>query len=284
MSNSLILFLWYLAGMFSSFSWYVIIRAFMSGGRNHTFDPFGTSWILLKSLLYGVVSLMLGTALLRYFQHTKDWCLILFFAVTLVILDRTPSRKRYATILDRLIAYGGYGISRLHPYAPIDAPISEGQKVVISSNHRLSAVTPLGPIELTAGNGNLRTIKWDGVTRKIALINNVRRSSIQGFDFRSGRVNPSGYIWKMHKGVSKCHYSEVIKDCENDMKAAFYVEDMQNETIPGVASSDGLIVGWSTECELDTLTVVVTQILINGEKPSNLVGADDSKISLASCK
>ncbi len=283
MSNFLILFLWYLAGMFSSFSWNLIIRAFMSGGHD-TFDPYGFYWIIFKSLFYGGVSLLIGLSLLNNMENTKHWWLVAFLAVSCVLLDHLSLDDDDKSIFDRAIAYGGYFVSRIHQYKPIDAPLPKGQKFVIPPDHRVTAVTPLGEISVSAGSGSLRTINWQGVTRKIALISSSRKSPIDGFDFRSNQVNPSGYIWKMHRGIAKCHYYEVIKYCDNTKQASAFLAGMKEPVIPGVASSNGLVVAWSTETENDVLTVLIYQVLVRGRKPSNLAGADDSKIVLTPCK
>jgi hypothetical protein len=283
MSNSLILFLWFLAGGLCAFSWFAISSTFMSGGHD-TFDPFGCYWIILKSFFYGGVCLLLGLSLLNNMENAKHWWLIAVLAVSCVFLDRWPLDDDNKSILDRAIAYGGYFISRIHPYRPIDSPLPEEQKFVIPPDHKVTAVTPLGEISVSAGSGSLRTINWQGVTRKIALISNSRKSSIAGFDFRSNQANPSGYIWKMHKGIAKCHYYEAIKYCDNAKQASAFLASMKEPVIPGVASSDGLVVAWSTETESDVLTVLIYQVLVKGQKPINLAGADDSKIALTPCK
>lgn len=283
MSNSFHLLLWYLAGALCAFSWFAIFSTFMSGSHD-TFDPFGTSWIVLKSVFYGGVGLLLGIALLTNMQNEKYWWLFAAVAVSCVGLDHLSLDNDDKSIFDRAIAYGGYLVSRIHPYMPTDALLPKGQKFVISPNHKVTAVTPLGEISVTAGNGSLRTINWQGVTRKLALISHARKSATAGFDFRSNQVVSSGYIWKMYRGIAKCHYYEAIKNCDNNKEANAFVASMKEPVIPGVASSDGLVVAWSTETERDVLTILVYQVLVKGRKPSNLAGADDSKIALTPCK
>lgn len=282
MSNILILFLWYLAGALCAFSGFAIFSAFTGGCDS--FDKLGTHWIILKSLGYGGVTLILGVSLMQCMKNARHWWLIAVVAVSFVILDCIPFEDDDKTIFDRAIAHGGYLVSRIHPYEPVDAPLPKEQKFVIPPNHKVIATTPLGEISLTAGNGSLRTIRWEGVTRKLALISSHGKSSIAGFDFRSSQADPSGYIWEMHQGIAKCHYSEVLKNCHNSKEAAAFVKKTKDLTMPGVASSDGLIVEWSTEVENDVLSIFVTQLLVKGKKPSNLAGADDSKISLTPCK
>lgn len=283
MSNSLILFLWFLGGALSSLSWYGILSAFRSGHRD-TFEPYSCYWIFFKSFLCGCISWMFCIALIQHMQQSEHLWLSTLVIVCLVFLNSFPVVGNGLTLFDRVVAYCGYLVSRIHPYEPVDAPLPEGQKPVIPHNHKLSAATSLGAIELIAGTGTLRTIKWDGVTRQIALIRNERRSWFDGFDFRSSKVEPTGYIWKMHRCIAKCHYYEAIKNCDNIKAAAEFVEGMKERVMPGVASSDGLVIAWSTETERDVLTVLVYQVLVNGQKPSNLPGADDSQISLTPCK
>jgi len=64
-------------------------------------------------------------------------------------------------------------------------------------------------------------------------------------------------------------------------EANSWLEGQKDEALPCVWTNDGLVIGWSTEVDWKSLTVVVYQILINGEKPSKLMGSDDARFSIA---
>ena len=85
-------------------------------------------------------------------------------------------------------------------------------------------------------------------------------------------------FWNLHKGVSKCFYSEERKYFSNQSDALKYL----NETsccAPRVYNNQGLSISWSQQD--DALDVEVMQLIINGKEPKILPGAEDSKIRIA---
>jgi len=58
------------------------------------------------------------------------------------------------------------------------------------------------------------------------------------------------------------------------------MKQTQNTTLPYVYTDHGLMVGWTTQSNLDELTIEIYKIAIAGQPPSRLPGSDDRAIML----
>ncbi len=249
-----------------------------SGG---CFDQYGTMWIILKSIWYGAIALLIGLSLIGLVGHTKfplaAAALAIIFLCLDFVYDKEDAYRR--TPLDGLISNVGYLVSRIQPYVPGDSPVPPGRKTVIPPNTRLEATTGLGKISISSGNGFLRTIAWDGVTRAVEIApfdNGIAEG--EWFRFPLTQTRCPGYDWERHKGVSRCQYLEARINCHNVKEALAFIRDKQDPVMPFVFTHEGIVVGWTTQANREELTIEVYQLIVNGRIP-NLPGATDDKIN-----
>lgn len=128
-----------------------------------------------------------------------------------------------------------------------------------------------GDIRIQSGTGLLRTIKWDGVQRSIAIKASPSRDNLT--DVLATQGNWTGYDFPVHKGVYKCYYSEESINFENSAQALSVIYNPEDKYFPMVYTSDGIVVGWSTATSYHGIQIVVWQVLIDGKIPHDLPGA-----------
>ena len=97
-------------------------------------------------------------------QHQKLAVGPILMAIILICsdiqFDKNDTLRRSA--IDRLIGRIGYLVSRVSPYVAGDTAPPIWRKTVIPPNGRLEALTPVGKIIISSGNGLLRTKGYMG--------------------------------------------------------------------------------------------------------------------------
>ena len=144
--------------------WGFIVRSVMSfsGG---SFDKFGTSWILLRGLYFGIVGLMLLVCISISQSQSKVYFMLVLVPVALILADSSLWGDRFGrTWFDRMSSCLGYKISLLTPKNQTDALLPEGFVGAVPPNARLTVTTDLGPLSIVSGNGLQRAITWRGAT------------------------------------------------------------------------------------------------------------------------
>jgi hypothetical protein len=286
--KSLILSLWFAAPFGALFFWLNLMQSFASwsGGA---FDRGGQNWIWLKCGYYGLVGLLFGLALMLALTKYSKWWLLIFVGFAMVILDFVPRDELWnCSYVDQAIDYVGYAISRMFPYVPHDVEIPPGHSPVIPPLTHVTVETPKGRLGIKSGHGLLRTYEWDGVTRSLELLPpESGRYGDHSFHSRrslnSGERVPS-YDWVEHNGITRGEAWESQMNFKSLQQADAWLEGRRDKTLPCVWTHDGLVIGWSTECDWKSLTIEVYQLLINGQKPSALMGSDDGKFNWIKCE
>jgi hypothetical protein len=278
--KALILALWFAAPFAAELLYLSFSRGFMdwSGG---SFDPFGDNWIWLKCTYFGLIGFSSGLiAMLALTTTAKHW-LLLFVPILMSVLDFVPKDEPWTcSYTDQAIDFVGYAISRVFPYIPQDKEIPPGQSPVIQPLTHIAIKTPKGTLAIISGHGLLRTYEWDGVTRLLELFPPDKGEH----SFHSRRYSEEGvripaYDWEDHKGITRGEAWESRVNFKSMHEANSWLEGRRDKALPCVWTHDGLVVGWSTDCDDKSLTILVYQVLINSEKPSSLAGSDDSKFA-----
>ncbi|CAN5133780.1 hypothetical protein BH11CYA1_BH11CYA1_07120 [soil metagenome] len=248
----------------------------------------GFFWIQLRSCWYGLLAVLFGASISAYGMRTQTLGTIYFLSAVVMFLADTQYIKESETIVDRLIAVSGSVVAKtVFPYHPIDNLPPPGVKPVIGPNTNVSATTPLGNIAITSGNGLMRTITWDGVSSSVSLTahKTAEKNAItETFSFPDPaeryrhKYTFHRQFWNLHKGVSKCIFSEERKYFSNQTDALKYLSETSC-CAPRVYNNRGLAISWSQHD--DAFDVTVVQLVINGKEPKSLPGADDSKIKVA---
>lgn len=265
-------------------------KSLMTGfdGYGDGFHQWGFFWIQLRSCWYGLLTVLLGASNSAFARRTQTLGSIYFLSAVVMFLADTQCVKESETIVDRLIAVSGYVVAKtVFPYHPIDNLPPPRVKPVIGPNTNISATTPLGNIAIASGNGLMRKITWDGVTSSVSLTahKTVEKNAItESFSFPDPseryrhKYTFHRQFWNLHKGVSKCLYSEERKYFSNQTDALKYISEASC-CAPRVYNNQGLSISWSQHD--DAVDVTVVQLVINGKEPKLLPGADDSKIRVA---
>ena len=85
-----------------------------------------------------------------------------------------------------------------------------------------------------------------------------------------------GDHWRDHHGITRCLTKEANKLCVTVEDAMAWIKEPEQASF--VYRGDGLMVGWGKTAAPKQLTVEVWQILIDGKKPTRLLGSQDDKI------
>ena len=216
----------------------------------------------------------------RVFSISKLPLVCVLLAIVLAAANLPRDSLSQRTPVDRFINFEGYALSRLAPHSPKDSPLANNLRTVLPPKTKVYAVTPVGPLTIVTGNGLLRSIEWDGVTREVELKVYSRTKGLPRYSFEPGQTW-SGYDCEEHKGVNKCQYVEQFLDFKNAHEFSEWLQRNQNSTLPYVYTPQGIVIGWTTKANSETLTVEVYQVLIDGTAPTSLPGGDDKAIKLA---
>lgn len=283
---------WFLLPLSASFLWILLGRCFVnfSGG---SFDGLGTGWIVLNGLyngaILGSISVLTFVAFQMRSSNKSAASVAIVAAVMLAIISHlTNDDGNFESIRDRAIRRLGYVLffapwSRTQSVG--DRPAPSGFKPVLTPHECVEFSTPNGDLAIKAGNGLRRTFCWKGEERSIELLPECRRTWMEPEDpshflvshCRRGERWP-GFDWLEHDGTTRGNVVEACVNFNGEGPALSWIRANSGELLPLVHTRNGLVLGWSKGTDIDTLTVVIFQVLINGEKPHDLALSDDSKI------
>jgi len=148
-------------------------------------------------------------------------------------------------------------------------------ELAISNGTIIEATNKHGTIKIEAKKNLQRTYSWLNESIDVTLIPRAYR-----WYGSLGAYNPSGGKRNLHVVVEEGqqHFCSEQEALEWLM--------WQNERLQYVYTPDGLVVGWNTSKDSKSgaaaLVVDMWQFYINGEKPKNLHGATDNKITVFS--
>jgi hypothetical protein len=252
-----------------------------SGG---SFDQFGENWIRLKCAYYGVIGLLVGLIFMLVLTRSARNSLLFCIPIAMIVVDFLPPDELWScSFVDKTIDFVGYSISRIFRYTPQDSPVPSGTSAVLSPMTCLEVETPKGRLSITTGHGLLRRYTWDGVSRSLELIPpNKQDNSFHTRHYSANRERVASYDWQIHNGITRGEAWETRINFKSVRDADVWLEGQQDEALPCVWTHDGLVVGWSTEVDSQALTIMVYQVLVNGQKPSSLHNSNDSKFILRS--
>lgn len=150
-------------------------------------------------------------------------------------------------------------------------------EVVMSEGMTIVATNDLGNMSIKAGKGFERSFTWSGGTRSIIL-----KPRKQRWNGSFGLYFPgSGNHWKEHDGITRAVVEEGYLHFNSLDELLTYIdrfEDKENL----VYTDEGLFVYWDKRSGAGgTLSVLIWQFFINGNKPSNIPGSDNSRISVS---
>jgi len=140
---------------------------------------------------------------------------------------------------------------------------------------RITAKTKVGTITVTALDALTRTYTWEGATRSLGMYpRNERWYGSLGLYFPG-----PGDHWEEHNGITRAVVEEGQRQFKSIDEFQRFVKERQYITY--VYRNDGLMVGWKKVLERRQLNVEVWQIVINGQKPKKLPGANDAAIAVS---
>lgn len=154
-------------------------------------------------------------------------------------------------------------------------PVPPENEIVMSKGMKIKATTPVGMIEIEAGEGCERSYTWEGATRSVIM--GPRGERWHG---SLGLAYPGpGNHWQEHNGITRGVLEEGQQHFSSEKEALAWIKE--RGFVKPVYRKDGLVVGWSKVLERHQLNVEVWQIYIKGKKPKKLPGANDAAIQVA---
>jgi len=245
------------------------------------FERGATGWMALMSLYYGSIVGAANVCIYLFIRRDFNSVKVRFilastlFCLVAVILF---SNRDNGIFVDKTIEELGLALSTVVPkFVPKDDPVPSGYTGVLPPNSRLVFTLDWGRVTIDAYSGLLRRICWDGDCRSLELrpenIGYARSLSFPG----PGEHGPD-LEWKSNSGIIRCQYSEDVLDFPNvgQALAMFY----EPGKVDKLYTKDGLAVECFKAKQSSRLVVQITQILIAGKRPTNLMGSDDSRIHL----
>lgn len=155
-----------------------------------------------------------------------------------------------------------------------DGKIPKENEVVMAPLSRIDATTPVGKISIVAGKGLRRTYEWEGASRFVDMWPRTERwYGSMGLYFPG-----PGNHWSDHKGIARGVVQEGQQHFKTEAEALAWLKEDTTNYHPIVWNNEGLVVGWSKTLPRRQLNVDVWQIVINGQKPRSLKGAQDDAI------
>lgn len=152
------------------------------------------------------------------------------------------------------------------------------RETVMTEGMKITARTSLGTIEIGAGRGFERTYTWNGCTRSLTM--DPREERWYG---SYGIYYPGmGNHWKDCNGITRAVVEEGQQQLENVEQALDFIDTRTTLGTVAVYTNDGLVVVWGLTPERSQLDAEVWQIFINGNKPTQLAGAQDDAITITS--
>jgi len=154
-------------------------------------------------------------------------------------------------------------------------PVPPENEPVMTPGMRIIANTPVGTIDIRAGNGRKRSYTWDGATRSIEMWPRKER-----WNGSMGLYFPGpGEHWIANHGITRCVAEEGQLNFSSLEKAMTWLSEKPGH-VSRIYRNDGLSVWLSKVPERRQLGVDVFQIYINGHMPTQLAGAQDDKIQI----
>ena len=148
--------------------------------------------------------------------------------------------------------------------------VPENNEVVLEDGTQLVAAAPWGRIKIEAGPGMRRVYTWRGHRRGVILEPRTERfAGSMGIHYEG---QPP--VWEAADGITNVDIEEGQRRFETVDDAMIW---MQIRRLRYSYTNDGLVVGWKPKG--DTLVVELWQFYIDGEKPTSLPNADDTRIA-----
>ena len=147
-----------------------------------------------------------------------------------------------------------------------EAVMTEGMSIV--------AQTKYGELKIFAGKGNERSFTWDNETIKTNLIPREKR-----WHGTLGLYHPQ--LRPPHKNVVHMVVEEHETHYDSTNNAIKYMN--KYEGIEDIYRDDGLFIRFVKKTSADGeifIDILIVQIMINGEKPSELPGSQNNKIKV----
>jgi hypothetical protein len=155
-----------------------------------------------------------------------------------------------------------------------DPPVPTVNEIVMPPNSTVVATTSAGTISIKSGKGLKRYYTWEEATRSVVMSPRIKR-----WNGSMGISYPGlGSHWlPKHNGISRGVLEEGLQHFNNTDDAMDWIKK-NKQWIPLVYRNDGLLVSYGKALSREQLNVGVWQILINGQKPVRLEGANDDAI------
>lgn len=157
-----------------------------------------------------------------------------------------------------------------------DPQVPASCEIVIEPEATVRATTSTGQITVTAGKGLRRFFTWESATRSVVMQPREKR-----WYGSLGMYYPGpGSHWFRHNGISRGVLEEGQQHFESQEEALRWLHQRAT-LLPLVFSDDGLVVGWSKNLDREQLNVEVWQLCVSNQKPSNLPGSSNDRISIS---
>ena len=253
--------------------------------KGGTFDPLGTGWIVVVRIVNGFILGTMGLMAAGAFRARAGLSLTTIYQAEICMLCFIlfMNLKPGATERDKWISRAGYLITESS--IPVegafkDAPVPSGYTTVMKPKQRIVASTEIGKLIVSSGNGLLRTFEWKGGKRSIDLIP-IKDHKLQYPNPEVPRNWP-GFDWKELDGTNRCTVFESQANYHSKAEAIDWLQKY-TQGPPSMFSyrNDGLIIGCTKSIGKKQLTIFIIQLLIDGQKPSSLPGANDKDVVVA---
>ena len=147
-------------------------------------------------------------------------------------------------------------------------------EVVMTEGMKISASNGYGTLTVTAGKGLERSYTWAGDTRSVMMWPRKERwNGSLGIYFPG-----EGNHWKEHDGITRAVLEEGQLNFKSQDDLVSYIA-RYGDRRSYVYNDNGLFVSWNKFPGAGgTLSVLVWQFYINGEKPTRIAGSQNEKI------
>jgi hypothetical protein len=157
-----------------------------------------------------------------------------------------------------------------------DPAIPATTEKVLEPESSVTATTDVGVITITSGKGLRRSFTWEGATRTVVMYPRYER-----WYGSLGLYYPGpGSHWFRHNGITRGVIEEGQQHFAAVDDAAAWLRK-RSEFFPLAFSNDGLVVGWTKTPARQQLSVDIWQVCVQGQKPTNLIGASQDRIQIS---
>jgi hypothetical protein len=172
-----------------------------------------------------------------------------------------------------------HSVSFLFPAALMVSGVAGAKlELVMKPGMTITAETKTGIIAITAGPGLKRTYTWEGVSQTITLWPRTKR----WYGSLGASYSSLGDDWPEHDGITRGVLDEGQQHFESERQALDWLQE-ESGVYPTVYRDDGLVVSFD-KYPRRTMWVRVWQIFIHGEKPKELPGSTNDRISITQRK